>query len=148
VILRVEDRIQVEEDLAGWMGTAGESIMFREGETYGASICQRYFELLHSSDQVLLFQNIRDGCKGEGWGILDYRISDDRISLFLEVRYPVTNSKGEATSRFFQGMLCGILEVVLNVKLAVLESVFDKRAGALKIKYKVDWQKAPPRPNQ
>jgi hypothetical protein len=148
VILRVENWAQVEEDLIKWMGSAGESIMFREGETYGISTCRRYVEILTTQDEALLFQNLRDGSKAAGWGILDYRISDDRSTVFLEVKYPITNSKGEVTSRFFQGMLSGIIEVILNAKLNVQDSAYDRNSRTLKIRYKADWQRSPPKPNQ
>ena len=144
VILRIENWFEMEDDLVRWMGTAGESIMFREGEAYGVSTCRRYVGVLSAEDQALLFQNIRDGGKAAGWGILDYRTNDDQSIVFLEVKYPVTNSKGEVTSRFFLGMLCGIMEVLLNTRLGVQESLYDRRTRALRIKYKVDKQRPPP----
>ena len=148
VILRVENWLQVEEDLIRWMGSAGESIMFREGETYGVSTCRRYTGLFASEDQSLLFQNIRDGGKALGWGIFDYRISNDRVAALLEVKYPITNSEGEVTSRFFHGMLCGVMEVILNAKLNMRESAYDRKTSTLRIKYKVDWEKHPPNSDQ
>ncbi len=144
VILRIENWFQMEDDLVKWMGTAGESIMFREGESYGVSTCQKYADIFTSDNQTLLFQNLRDGGKATGWGIMDYRLIDDRSVVFLEVKYPVTNSRGEVTSRFFFGMLCGVMEVLLNAKLSVQESIYDRNSCALKIKYKVDGQRLPP----
>jgi hypothetical protein len=144
VILRIENWFQMEDDLIKWMGTAGESIMFREGEAYGVSTCQRYVDEFTSDNHALLFQNIRDGGKATGWGILDYRLNDDRSVVFLEVKYPVTNSRGEVTSRFFLGMLCGVMEVLLNAKLSVQESIYDRNSSALKIKYRIDGQRPLP----
>jgi hypothetical protein len=144
VILRIENWFQMEDDLVKWMGTAGESIMFREGESYGVSTCRRYVDVLTSDNPALLFQNVRDGGKAAGWGILDYRLNDDRSVVLLEVKYPVTNSRGEVTSRFFLGMICGVMEVLLNAKLGVQESIYDRSSSALRIKYKVDWQKPLP----
>lgn len=144
VILRVEDWSQVEEDLVGWMGTAGETIMFREGESYGASIGRRYVRLIGTDDQLLI-QNVRDGMKATGWGIMDHRISDDRNTFFLEVKYPITNSKGEVVSKFFQGLTCGLIEVILDAKLTMQEANHDQKTGILRIRYKIDWQKTPPR---
>jgi len=144
VILRIENWFQMEDELVKWMGTAGESIMFREGESYGISTCRRYADIIPPEDHALLFQNLRDGGKATGWGIMDYRISEDRSLVFLEVKYPVTNSKGEVTSRFFLGMLCGVLEILLKAKLGVQESVYDRTSATLRIKYKVDWQRPPP----
>lgn len=141
VILRVENWSQVEDDLVLWMGTAGETIMFREGETFGTSICRRYMDLL-GQKKTALVQNVKDGVKAGGWGIIDYRISDDRSIVFLEVKYPITNSEGEVTSKFFHGMLCGILEVLLGAKLGVQEAIYDKKTSTLRIKYKVDVQKS------
>lgn len=148
IMLRIENWFQVEEDLVKWMGTAGESIMFREGETYGVSAARRYAELLRSRDQTAFIQSVSESAKALGWGILDYRISDDRSTVLLELKYPVTNSKGKVSSRFLQGMLCGFLEVILNAKLGVQESVYDHKTSTLRIRYRVDWQKLPPKPDQ
>ncbi len=144
VILRIENWFGMEEDLVRWMGTAGESIMFREGESYGISTCRRYVDVYTYENSALLFQNVRDGGKAAGWGILDYRMNDEKSMVFLEMKYPVTNSKGEVTSRFFLGMLCGIMEVLLNTKLSVQDSNYDQASFVLRIKYKVDAQRPPP----
>jgi hypothetical protein len=136
VLLRVEDWLAVEGDLVRWMGSAGETIMFREGETYGKSICQRFIQLLGGEE--LLPHNVKDAVKACGWGIMEYRVSDDGSTLLLEVKYPVANSSGDVTSRFFQGMLCGLLEVILDAKLNVTDSIHDRKTSTLKIRYRIE----------
>ena len=142
VIFRAENWFRVEEDLVKWMGSAGESIMFREGETYGLSTASRYTNANTTQDHAMLVQNVRDGGRAAGWGILEYKMSDDNTSI-MSMKYPVTNAKGEVTSKFFHGMLTGILEVILNVKLRVLESAYNKDQSALRIKYGIDGDKPP-----
>jgi hypothetical protein len=143
-LLRIENWFEMESDLIKWMGTAGESIMFREGESYGVSTCRRYADQFADKDRSLLIQNVRDGGKAAGWGITDFRLSEDRSSVLLEVKYPVTNSKGEVTSRFFLGMLCGILEVILETRLGVQDSIYDRKTSTLRIRYKIEREKTLP----
>jgi len=145
VLFRAKNWFRVEEDLVKWMGSAGESIMYREGETYGISTCTSYKEGLAPQDQGLLFRNVVDGGRSAGWGILDYKMNDDNTIVSLSVKYPVTNSKGEVTSRFFHGMLSGVMEVVLNARLSILESAYDKKSSILSISCKVDWKNPPPK---
>ena len=133
VILRAEPFLSIEKELTRKMGSAGASLMFDEGKTYGRNTAEQFWQVLPPEtpmEELLAF--IVDGLRATGWGLCRFeKVGDDWDVLVTE---PPTLPNGDyQESRFFLGMLAASVESVTGLQLSVGRSEYDGKSKLLTV---------------
>jgi hypothetical protein len=127
IIMRLDPLLNIERRLVEELGSAGSAIMFREGEGYATETIVQYRKVLGNVSPETLLENVKDGLRATGWGLFEFKESKDGYGVtvldapkFAETIEP---------SRFLCGIIAGILESVLSVKMKIVESTVEPKSG-------------------
>ena len=129
IIMRLDPLLNIEKRLAQELGSAGSAIMFREGEGYSTETIGQYRKALGSVSTDTLLENVKDGLRATGWGLFEFHESKDGYDV--TVRDAPRFSDTTEPSRFLCGIIAGILESVLSVRMKVVESAFDPKSASV-----------------
>ncbi len=127
VIMRLDPLLNIERRLAEELGSAGSAIMFREGEGYSTETIGQYRRALGNVSPETLLENVKDGLRATGWGLFEFTESKDGYEVTVRDA-PRFSDKSEA-SRFLCGVIAGILESVLSVRMKIVESTVEPKSG-------------------
>jgi len=127
IIMRLSPLLNIERRLHEELGSAGSAIMFNEGEGYATETIGQYRTVLGSVSTEVLMENVTDGLRATGWGLFEFKESKEGYEVTVRDA-PMLASTTEP-SRFLCGIIAGILETVLSVKMKVVESTVDPKSG-------------------
>jgi hypothetical protein len=127
IIMRLDPLLNIERRLAEELGSAGSAIMFREGESYSAETIGQYRRALGNVPPETLLENVKDGLRATGWGLFEFKESKDGYEV--TVREAPRFSETTEPSRFLCGIIAGILETTLAVKMKIVESTIEPKSG-------------------
>ena len=133
LILRAEPLLSIEQELKRKMGSAGASLMFDEGKTYGKRTAEQFWQVLPPETPMEeLLALIVDGLRATGWGLCRFaKVGEDWDVLVTE---PPTLPNGDyQESRFFLGMLAASVESVTGLQLSVARSEYDEESKLLTV---------------
>jgi len=132
IIIRLDPLLNIERRLAEELGSAGSAIMFREGESYATETLVQYRKALGNVSAQVLLENVVDGLRATGWGLFEFKESKDGYDVTVH-EAPRFQGKTEP-SRFLCGIIAGILESVLSVRMKIVESTVDPKSGMVSVK--------------
>lgn len=132
IVMRLDPLLNIEKRLVQELGSAGSAIMFREGEGYAAATIAQYRKALGSVTVESLLENVKDGLRATGWGLFDFKEAKDGYVVTVEEAAALTDSA--EPSRFLCGIIAGILETLLSMKMKIVESTLDPRSGQVLVK--------------
>ena len=136
IAFRADTLIRMQERLAQFLGSSAATILYEEGRSYGETITKNHKFLLRDAGEQLIIENLKEGSKATGWGVLDFEpTGDDRIRLSLG-HPPLYNGEWIDTWLLY-GAFAGILENVYDCKLSVERSEYDKEKDNLVVIYKL-----------
>ncbi len=135
ITLRMEGLLKAERHLVQSMGSAGASIMFQVGRSYGADVMGALQSDLASLNKVDLLANFEAGLRATGWGICsirsgrnhDYQINVEDPPIMLQ------DEKRE-NGMFFIGLILGALEKLDGVELRVSGSTRDLSKNTMSVR--------------
>ena len=127
IIMRLNPLLNIEKRLAEELGSAGSAIMFREGEGYAAETIGQYRKALGNVSTDLLLENVIDGLRATGWGLFEFKESKDGYEV--TVRDAPMFADTSEPSRFLCGVIAGILETALSVRMKIVESTVEPKSG-------------------
>ena len=127
IIMRLNPLLNIEKRLAEELGSAGSAIMFREGEGYAAETIVQYRTALGSVSTEVLLRNVVDGLRATGWGLFEFKESQAGYEVTVRDA-PMLGSTSEP-SRFLCGVIAGILETALSVRMKIVESTVEPKSG-------------------
>ena len=127
IIMRLSPLLNIERRLHEELGSAGSEIMFNEGEGYAIETIGQYRTVLGSVSTEVLLENVTDGLRATGWGLFEFKESKEGYEVTVRDA-PMLGSTTEP-SRFLCGIIAGILETVLSVKIKVVESTVEPKSG-------------------
>ena len=127
IIMRMEPLLNIERRLAEELGSAGSAIMFREGEGYATETIGQYRKVLRNASAETLLENVKDGLRATGWGLFEFKESKEgyEVTVHEAPRFAGTTEP----SRFLCGVIAGILESLLSVRMKIVESTVDPKSG-------------------
>jgi hypothetical protein len=129
IIMRLDPLLNIERRLAHELGSAGSAIMFREGEAYSAETIGQYRKVLGNVSAETLLGNVKDGLRATGWGLFEFKESKDGYEVTVQ-EAPRFSDTTEP-SRFLCGIIAGILESVLSVRMKIVESTVEPKSGTV-----------------
>jgi hypothetical protein len=129
IIMRLSPLLNIERRLAEELGSAGSAIMFREGEGYATETIAQYRAALGEVSAGVLLGNVIDGLRATGWGLFEFKETKDGYEV--TVHDTPTMATTTEPSRFLCGIIAGILEAVLSVKMKVVESTIEAKSGRM-----------------
>jgi len=132
IIMRLNPLLNIEKRLVQELGSAGGAIMFREGEGYAAETIEQYRTALGNVSTEVLLQNVVDGLRATGWGLFEFKESKDGYEVTVRDA-PMLAGTSEP-SRFLCGVIAGILESLLSVKMKIVESTLEPKSGRVFVK--------------
>jgi len=127
IVMRMSPLLNIEKRLAQELGSAGSAIMFREGEGYAAETIGQYRTALGNVSTDLLMENVVDGLRATGWGLFEFKESKDGYEV--TVRDAPMFADTSEPSRFLCGVIAGILETALSVRMKIVESTVEPKSG-------------------
>lgn len=127
IVMRLDPLLNIEKRLTQELGSAGGAIMFREGEGYASETMDQYRKALPEVSVETLLENVRDGLRATGWGLFEFKQSKDGYEVTVEDA-PMLVGTSEP-SRFLCGIIVGILESAMSVKMKVVESRVETKSG-------------------
>ncbi len=132
IIMRMDPLLNIEKRLAQELGTAGSAIMFREGEAYATETLSQYRSVLGSAAVETLLENVKDGLRATGWGLFEFKQWKDGYEVTVQDAPMLVNAS--EPSRFLCGIIAGILESVLSVKMRIVESTVEPKTGRVLVR--------------
>jgi len=132
LIMRLSPLLHIESRLREELGSAGSTIMFREGEGYAAETLSQYKQVLGSTTQETLLENMKDGLRATGWGIFDFKPTKEGYEVTVQDA-PLVEEMTEV-SRFLCGIIAGIVESLYSIKVRVVQSTIDPKSGRVSVK--------------
>ena len=132
IVMRMNPLLNIEKRLVQELGSAGSAIMFREGEGYAAETIGQYRAALGSVSTEVLLRNVVDGLRATGWGLFEFKESKDGYEVTVNDA-PMLASTSEP-SRFLCGVIAGILESVLSVRMKIVESTVEPKSGRVLVR--------------
>jgi hypothetical protein len=136
IVMRADPFLRIEKHMVKTMGSSGSAIMFDEGREYAKETTRQQISLFpHVNPDVLLVNNF-DGLRATGWGIFDYRKIENGFEVCAQDLPFSTSTEIDSEiveSRFFVGIITGMIETLYEIKLKVQSLDYDKIKGKLKI---------------
>ncbi|HUK75347.1 MAG TPA: hypothetical protein VLU99_06095 [Nitrososphaerales archaeon] len=129
IIMRLSPLLNIEKSLVEELGSAGSAIMFREGEGYATETIAQYRAVLGDVSAQVLLKNVVDGLRATGWGLFEFKESKDGYEV--TVRDAPMLATTTEPSRFLCGIIAGVLESVLSVRMKIVESTVEPKSGRL-----------------
>ena len=127
IIMRLTPLLNIEKRLVQELGSAGSAIMFREGEGYSVETIGQYKAALGDVSAEVLMANVVDGLRATGWGLFEFKETKDGYEV--TVRDAPMQASTTEPSRFLCGIIAGILETVLAVRMKIVESTVEPKSG-------------------
>jgi hypothetical protein len=131
LVMRLEPLLGIEKSLTQELGSAGGTIMFREGESYASETIAQYRVALGKVTDEDLMANVIDGLRATGWGVFDFRTKPAGYEVTVD---GAMETEASLPSRFLCGIIAGILETVYGGRLKVDESTVDSRSGRVVVR--------------
>jgi hypothetical protein len=121
VLLRAETILNLEIKFRNFMGEKSDLLFFDSGRSYGEDLTRLSPKRSEFENDTEYLQGILEVTKATGWGVCTCQQLESAEFLFMLSEPPV-----EIPSNFLTGMIIGIAEVVLDRKLRVVSTEFDK----------------------
>ena len=131
LIMRLNPLLNIEKRLREELGSAGSAIMFREGEGYAAETLDQYRTVLGNIGSETLMENVKDGLRATGWGIFEFKTSNDGYEVTVQDA-PLLEGSTEP-SRFLCGIIAGIVESIYGMRVKVAESKVEPKSGNVSV---------------
>ena len=136
IAFRADTLLRMQERLAQILGSAASTVFYEEGRSYGEAIVRNHRFLLRDTNQQLLLENLKEGARATGWGLVDFEQVEENL-FRLVLKHPPLGADGQWKDTWLlYGAFAGILESVYNCKLSVDGSDYNKETDVLTVTYK------------
>ncbi len=132
IVMRLYSLLSIEKRLSEELGFAGSAIMFREGEGYAAETANQYRKALPGAPVESLLESMKDGLRAMGWGLFEFKESKNGYDVTVHDSAMLEGAT--EPNRFLCGIIAGILESVLSVKMKIVESKVDAESGTVSVR--------------
>jgi hypothetical protein len=134
IIFRAEPFIRVEQRLIAAFGTGGATIMFDEGRHYAQESFAQYLAILPGASREVILMNAIAGLRATGWGIFEIDVSklvSEGVAKVSVREPPFSGVPGTTESFFTNGIACGALQSIFDVKAGIQSSSYDEKTRTL-----------------
>ncbi|MDG6994589.1 MAG: hypothetical protein JRN52_01590 [Nitrososphaerota archaeon] len=134
IVFRIEPLLQIEKRLEEFLGTAGSTIMFEMGRSYGLAIVKTYRKDMPLIEGDVLMKRILSGARVTGWGLFEFTaFENDRIDASI-FEPPTAVDPSVGKSWFTYGLVAGLIEGTYGVKVGVVADSYDAESRTLRLK--------------
>ena len=134
IVFRIEPLLQIEKRLEEFLGSAGETIMFEMGRSYGLAIVEAYRKDMPLLEGESLIRRIAAGARVTGWGLFEFAsFENDKIDVTIFEPPTAVNPK-VGKSWFTYGLVAGLIEGAYGLKVGVMADSYDAESRTLRLK--------------
>ena len=134
IVFRVEPLLQIEKRLEEFLGSAGTTIMFELGKSYGMAVVEDYRKDMSTLSGDALMNRIVSGARVTGWGLFEFTaLGNDRIDVSI-FEPPTAVKPGVGKSMFTHGLVAGLIEGVYGLQVGIVADSYDAESRTLRLK--------------
>lgn len=130
ILMRVDPLLRVQKHLQEHLGSAGESIMFEEGQSYARETWLQYKKAVPNANHEEILENVKDGLRATGWGLFEFQETQNAFQVTIR-NPPRLEDNERFQSRFLYGITASVIEALYEFKVKVDSANYDKQSDIL-----------------